>query len=116
MPADLLAQVTRVAEELTRRFGLRGVNGADVIVTRDGDGRPGVCLLEVNPRYSASMELAQWGRGVDVLGLHLQACAGRLPEAFAAGSPSPHWGKAVVYARDAVAAPSTDDWRGRVSP
>lgn len=110
---DLLAQVTRLAEELTRRFGLRGVNGADVIVTRDGEGLPGVCLLEVNPRYSASMELVQWGRGLDVLGLHLEACAGRLPEARAAAGPSVFWGKAVVYARDAVTVPSTDTWRGR---
>ena len=108
---ELHRQATVLARKLSRRFGLRGVNGADVIVSQAG-GRVRLHLLEVNPRYSASMELAQWACGLDVLHLHLEACAGRLPDDAAAPEPAGCFGKAVVYARDAVTVPGTDAWAG----
>lgn len=108
---DVLSQATLLARRLTSRFALRGVNGADVIVSRDERGRPSVWLVEVNPRYSASMELVQWASGLDVLALHLDACAGRLPDVAAPAQPSGFFGKGVVYARGPVTVPCTDGWR-----
>lgn len=118
-PADdgrLTAQVARMATRLTRHYGLRGVNGADVVVGRGPDGCACAFLVEVNPRYSASMELAEQALGGDVFSLHLEGLAGRLPEVSPAGRPAAgYYGKAVVYSRRAVTVPDTDAWyeRGR---
>jgi predicted ATP-grasp superfamily ATP-dependent carboligase len=48
----LMAKMEKLANTLTRTFGLVGLNGIDFILH---DGEP--YILEVNPRYSASMEL-----------------------------------------------------------
>lgn len=107
---DLGAQLAKLAAVLTRRFGLRGVNGADVLVT----GAEGECrtawLIEVNPRYSASMELAQRAWGTDVLALHVAAYGGVLPAGMRDTTRLSYHGKAVVYAQRAVRVPCTDGW------
>lgn len=85
---DLLAQVRQIATGLTREFGLVGVNGLDFVLN---DGQ--VVPLEVNPRYSASMELIEWAYGLSIFDLHVRAIMqGDLPEfdlATAALTPAP---------------------------
>ncbi len=88
----------------TRDFGLVGLNGIDFIA-RAGVPWP----IEVNPRYSASMELLERRDGTPLFALHADACAGRLPHA------PPHrtrsvLGKAVVFARRGVTLGDTRDW------
>jgi len=82
---------------------LRGVNGLDFVLD---DGGP--VALEVNPRYSASMELFERATGVSVFELHRRACEGALPAAPA--SPSGFWGKAIVYASTTVSVGDTVGW------
>jgi predicted ATP-grasp superfamily ATP-dependent carboligase len=106
----LQRQLAGLASGLTRRFGLRGVNGADVIVGPGPDGRRCAYLVEVNPRYCASMELAWHAYGLDALALHLQACAGRLPDTAADRPATVYHGKGIVYARGALTLPTTDGW------
>ncbi len=65
-----------MANQLTQEFGLRGVNGIDLVIPDD----LGVHLIEVNPRYTASMELVERAYGLNIFALHLEALAGRLPE------------------------------------
>lgn len=109
----LLRQVAKMATLLTRGYGLRGLNGADLIVGRDPGGEPCAYLVEVNPRYCASMELAEWAYGIDAFALHLDALAGRLPASSAAGRPPGEYhGKAIVFARAPVTVPDTDGWYG----
>jgi predicted ATP-grasp superfamily ATP-dependent carboligase len=105
-PAPAWEEVGRLAAALTEDFALRGLNGFDFVLE---DGRP--VLLEVNPRYCASMELIERATGESVFGLHLAACEGRLPPAPVA--PAACWGKAVVYARTRVVAGDTDAWIDR---
>jgi len=57
-----------MAMALTRRFGLVGANGLDLVLGDDGE----LYLLEVNPRYSASMELIEWASGLSVFGAHCE--------------------------------------------
>ncbi len=107
----LLRRVEEMVARLTRRFGLRGVNGVDFVVSRGSDNTLRPHLVEVNPRYSASMELAEAAYGVNVFALHLAALEGRLPafsmrERLVAGS----FGKAIVYARGPVTVGCTDEW------
>jgi len=116
-PADdergggLVDAVAEMASLLTRRFGLRGVNGLDLVAAEGQAGALVPYLVEVNPRVTASMELAERAYGVNVFALHRAGCAGRLPggdpaERQAAGFV----GKAVVFARRAVVTPETDAW------
>jgi predicted ATP-grasp superfamily ATP-dependent carboligase len=60
----------RLGETLTAEFGLVGLFGVDVIKTPDGFLRP----LEVNPRYTSSMELFERTGSTSLIECHLQAC------------------------------------------
>jgi predicted ATP-grasp superfamily ATP-dependent carboligase len=114
--ALLVAQVEEIACRLTRRFGLRGVNGIDFVVNVERDGGLRPYLVEVNPRYCASMELMERAYGTNVFSLHLEALDGRLPD-FQIGRArhTAFYGKAIVYARRDVRVPDTEAWmeRGR---
>ncbi len=99
-------EVRAIADALTEEYGLRGLNGVDFVLR---DDRP--VVLEVNPRYCASMELVERALGVSVFGLHVAACRGDLPARV--GEVTGAWGKAIVYARRTVAAPDTTAWLDR---
>ena len=65
-----------LARAVAEEFGLVGVNGIDFVAR---DGVP--YAIEVNPRWSASMELVERAYGLSVFGAHAAACAaGVLPE------------------------------------
>ncbi len=90
----------------TRAFGLVGINGIDFIVRR------GVPIpIEVNPRYCASMELAERHYGISIATAHVAACAGRLAEAPRVRRRGTI-GKAIVYARRMVTVDDTTSWLG----
>jgi predicted ATP-grasp superfamily ATP-dependent carboligase len=73
----VIDQARRISDFLTRSYGLTGVNGFDFIL--DGDQ---VCLIEVNPRYSASMELIERAYGLPIYVHHVQAALDRLLPEF----------------------------------
>ena len=112
---DVLRSVERTVERLTRRFGLRGVNGMDFVVADGPDGRPQPLLVEVNPRYTASMELVERAYGLSMFDLHVRSFDGELP-AFSPGETLEHpgfHGKGILYAERDVVMPRTDTWRSR---
>ena len=114
----VLETVERMAARLTCRFGLRGVNGIDLVVADGPDGRPRPFLVEVNPRYTGSMELVELACGLNVFSLHLEAMAGRLPDfslAETLHAQRSFFGKGIVYARRNVTVSETEGWmeRGR---
>lgn len=111
--SELRAEIGRIASLLAAHFGLRGVNGFDFIVGREADGSLHPYLLEVNPRYSASMELIDAALGSSTYEMHLQCLAGRLPAARVSAAARGCWAKGVVYARQAVRVPNTDEWLER---
>lgn len=104
----LLGAACALAGAVSEEFGLVGVNGIDFIA------RNGVPFtIEVNPRYSASMELVERAYGVSVFGAHARACdGGALPDfdlargRHGAGAV----GKAIVFARRDVRAGDTRPW------
>jgi predicted ATP-grasp superfamily ATP-dependent carboligase len=93
----LFSRASALADAVTQEFGLVGLNGLDFIA-REGVPWP----IEVNPRWSASMELLDRSAGVPLFALHADACAGLLP-ATAPPRVRGVVGKAVVFARRAVA-------------
>src|SRR4029077_4707817 len=97
-----------LAGAVAEGFGVVGVNGIDFVAR---DGVP--YAIEVNPRWSASMELAERAYGLSVFGAHASACAdGVLPgfDLARARSVAGAWGKAVVFARHDVLVGDTRPW------
>ena len=106
----LLARSVELAAAVTQSFGLVGVNGVD-FVARSGRPYP----VEVNPRYTASMELVERAYGLSVFEIHARASAGDLPafELFRArAAVREAVGKAVVYARRDTTVGDTRRWLG----
>ncbi len=106
-----LAQVQDIATRLTREFKLVGVNGLDFILKDDQ-----VFPVEVNPRYSASMELIERAYGLSIFDLHVKSVLqGTLPDFDLAGKLADQgfFGKAIVYAEQDGAAPDTRGWPAR---
>jgi predicted ATP-grasp superfamily ATP-dependent carboligase len=108
-PGELpLAPAVALAAAVTDAFGLVGVNGIDFIAR---DSR--VYALEVNPRYTASMELVERAYGLSIFDVHARACAGALPSfdlAAALASQRAVSGKAIVYARRITTIPDSRGW------
>jgi len=102
-------QVVDMVGGLSRRFGLRGVNGVDLVIDVARDGRPRTNLVEVNPRFCASMELLERSLGVSIYELHVRALAGSLPGPMTAPAAG-CFGKAVVFARSSAILPDTTPW------
>ncbi|HEX6535766.1 MAG TPA: ATP-grasp domain-containing protein [Gemmatimonadaceae bacterium] len=106
----ILPAAAEVARALVETFALVGVNGVDFVVR---DGRP--VPIEVNPRASASMELAEHAFGFSVFAAHADGCRGRLPRfdlsevLRGAGA----LGKAIVFARRDVVMGDTRRWLER---
>ena len=99
-----LAEVAeRLASAVTKEFGVRGLNGIDFIAM---DGVP--CPIEVNPRYSASMELLERANALSIFQVHEQACRGALPTGRLKSERV--LGKAVVFARKNVVMRDTREW------
>ena len=99
----LVQSAVSLATAVTAEFGLLGLNGLDFIA-RDGVPYP----IEVNPRFSASMELIERAYRLSLFELQVRACRGILPVTLppCAGVE----GKAIVFARRDVVLGQTRSW------
>ncbi|OJW26972.1 MAG: hypothetical protein BGO49_21755 [Planctomycetales bacterium 71-10] len=108
VPDAARAEVRRVGAALARRFALVGLLGVDFVLA---DGRPWV--VEVNPRYTASVELFEYASRRPLMRDHVRACVDREVEAeeIRGGEAV---GKRVIYAGrrltfPEIAPPSIED-------
>jgi predicted ATP-grasp superfamily ATP-dependent carboligase len=109
-----LAEVGRIGDVLAERFALIGLFGVDFII--DGDQ---VWTLEVNPRYTASVEIVERTTGVSAIAAHAAACRG-LPidpsSQSAIQNPQseiapPVHGKAILFAKRPITiSPAFENW------
>ena len=109
LPTALLPELRRLANDLAREFHLFGLNGVDFILVA---GKP--FILEVNPRYSASMELIDSALNANVFDWHIQACRGTLPPPIPDRQLTERgrvWGAAILYAWQDLILPDTGTWR-----
>lgn len=104
VPLDDATPWKRLGEVLAQSFGLCGLIGIDAI-TKDGILYP----VEINPRYTASVELFERSHRSALLPLHQASCAGSsMPKSiWPAGAI---WGKAILYARQTFAFPDEGPW------
>ncbi|NLX55475.1 MAG: ATP-grasp domain-containing protein [Planctomycetaceae bacterium] len=88
-----LRTLQRIGDCLAAAFPLCGLVGVDTIFAGTE-----IWTIEVNPRYTAAVEVLERATGVAAIGQHWDACqSGRLPSPTAVPA-APMYGKAVVYA------------------
>jgi predicted ATP-grasp superfamily ATP-dependent carboligase len=112
LPLPVRAALERLGNALASGSGLRGLFGVDCIL-KDGVPWP----VEVNPRYTASVEVLEYGLGLAALGLHRQQFATEHPIAKPQAAPAiprsnrlPFIGKAILFARAPVVFPQDGPW------
>jgi predicted ATP-grasp superfamily ATP-dependent carboligase len=101
---EVAVSAAAAARAITRAFGLRGINGIDFIA-RNGTA----VVIEVNPRWTAAVELVERALGMSLFPAHVSACEGALPlldQPRAVGVI----GKAVRFAPADCVMPNTDSW------
>jgi len=104
---EFINRLAEITNALTREFHLKGVNGMDFILK---DGIP--YLLEVNPRYTAAMELVERAYPLNVVEAHIKSFEGSLPlfnllDHVEKG----YWGKAILFAEKNLKIPLLQkDW------
>jgi predicted ATP-grasp superfamily ATP-dependent carboligase len=95
-----LATITRIGQVIAERFELLGLFGVDVVI--EGDT---VWTIEVNPRYTASVEIVERVTGSKAIAMHAEACNNfqlpsiRVSSGSAVANSKPCHGKAVLFAR-----------------
>ena len=89
----------RIGSVLAGEFGLRGIFGVDALRAPGG-----ITPVEVNPRYTASVEVLERALDVPAVRLHVEACAGALPPHALAASRI-RVGKAYLFAPRDLAVP-----------
>jgi predicted ATP-grasp superfamily ATP-dependent carboligase len=105
--AAIWKRAQALAQAAARAFALVGVNGIDFVARDDGP-----LPIEINPRWSSSMELVDRATTTPVMGAHIEACHGSLIDVTPAAGRPPVAGKAIVFARRDVVMPDTSAWLG----
>jgi len=106
--AEIEHQVYRAGAAVARRASLRGLFGVDGVVRGQE-----LYVLEVNPRWTASVELFELASGVNAFALHVRAFAPGLVGGQQGGDVCGRygfkgvWGRAILYARR----PGIFSWR-----
>ena len=97
-PESCRAQLMHLGNVIAAAFQLRGLFGVDLMLA------DGAWVLEVNPRYTASVEILEIGFDWSAVQNHLVACRGEAPRPPVC-KPVRHCGKAIVYARRDLVVP-----------
>jgi predicted ATP-grasp superfamily ATP-dependent carboligase len=110
LTSDETKALERLGNTLAAGCGLRGLFGVDGIWRRGA-----LWPVEVNPRYTASVEVIEYATGLRALTWHgLVFEGGRLPREPVPG-PADVVGKAIVFAREAIDFPVDGPWSKSLS-
>ena len=108
--AEVGSQLSQLSDMLSKRFQLRGLVGVDLVITNNH-----AWLLEINPRYSSSVEIVERVTGISAITAHVAACNGITANPIAPSqngrtdAPAvdltnvPTHGKTILYAKRLVA-------------
>ncbi len=105
-PLAKVQKIDEICSKITKKFGLKGSNGIDFIL-RDGK----IYVLEVNPRFQASMSIIENAYDINLFDLHVRSFCNELPR-FERNAKKT-WGKAILYADKDVVLPDTRKWIGK---
>lgn len=96
LDAALDAELSDICDRLAAAIGLVGLNGIDCLI----GGEDGICVVEVNPRPVASIDLFDHLGDLSLWTAHFGACQGRL--AIRPRFPAVARAASVVYASHAL--------------
>ncbi len=92
------AQLNQLGNLLASRFQLRGLAGVDLVLAGDR-----AWVIEINPRFSASMEIVEHACRRSIVAAHVAACQGVVAPIQSdwrpAGAEATTFGKAILFAR-----------------
>ncbi len=97
-------QVRRIGTCLTVDCGLKGLFGVDLVVAGDM-----VWPIEVNPRYTASVEVIERAYSISAISLHVAVFRGQALPTSVSHASDHFVGKAIVYARQPAVVPKSFD-------
>lgn len=102
LPGNVHARIATLLGRLVCATGLVGLNGLDFLFEGDEP-----CILEINPRPTATIDLYDADFENGLLALHLRACRGELPDI-----PRPDCSRAhaIVYATAPLRVPTRMHW------
>jgi uncharacterized protein len=101
----------RVGRVLAEAAGLRGLFGIDFIL-RAGVPWP----VEVNPRYTASVEVLEYATDLSALAMHRRAfCPGETSGDGCGEDQASIVGKAILFARESILFPAEGPWEQALS-
>lgn len=103
----LRARLDLLGNVLTASFGLRGLFGVDGVIRGDE-----FFPVEINPRYTASVEVLEYATGLNALAWHRRAFDPTSPPPSLPG-PGRTVGKALLFAKDKVTFPAAGPWQGK---
>ena len=104
------AEIERIGATLVVECGLRGLFGVDGILRNDGR----FAVVEVNPRYTASVEVLELALGRSLLEYHRLAFDPGCPRSTANRSRPPAFvAKAILFAERRCTLPRLDSWKPR---
>jgi len=101
-PCDhpLADEMATIAEEIVGASGCVGTVGVDFVLPDSPGSTP--VAIEVNPRFQGTLDTVEAATGMNLVSLHLAACAGRLPHERP--RPRHYAARRIVFAdRDLVA-------------
>jgi predicted ATP-grasp superfamily ATP-dependent carboligase len=90
---ELESQWNRIGDCIAASFSLTGLFGVDAIL----DGQT-VWPIEINPRYPASVEVLERGRGIQAMRFHAEACCEKQLPHVVPRAGGGLCGKAILYA------------------
>jgi predicted ATP-grasp superfamily ATP-dependent carboligase len=105
LPESERTSLERAGRTLARCCGLRGLFGVDGI-WRDGVFWP----VEVNPRYTASIEVLECATGLAALAWHRRAFDSTAPNPAPESATPTIVGRAILFAREAVTVGEDGPW------
>ena len=98
-PAEL--QTLRfIGNVLSEKFELVGLFGVDAVINSDG-----VWPIEINPRYTASIEILERAYGLQAVELHVRACDEGVLPTVSPRPPQRQHGKAILFAPRNISIP-----------
>ncbi len=110
----IIGQMENITSLLTNHFNLKGACGIDIVIKRDKKGRLTPYILEINPRYTASMELVENLYGLNIYSIHINALQGKLPDFSLADKHSTQFlAKGILFARNDIKIKETANWKRR---
>lgn len=110
----VLDRIKNIVNLFTSSFGLKGACGIDFIIRGNNSNDLELYILEINPRYTASMELFEKAYGLSIYSHHVAAVHGSLPDfSIEAEDNSKFFAKGILFAQNNIMVKNTKGWKER---